>query len=167
MPPVLRHAFEPPPSTQVYHWPRAFEAAARWTPWIAGALLVAGFLLFVASNGLDDGLEQATAGILMCVAGSAALAKVAILHLCVARRVAFTRDRVVVWQTLRQPLLLSYAGYQHDWVVDSTNPRALRLLLFRDNRGCTVWDPPEWVAGAFAEIARIAREEGWYEPEES
>ena len=154
-----------PQSSQLLEWPRWLDRASRLGPWVALALLGAGGWLLATSRGVE-GLERPTSGLLAVTAALAILAYLLIARLCVARRVWFLRDRLVIRQAWREPVELAYAGYQQDWVVDSTNPRALRVLMFRRNRGCTILAPESWAREAFAEIARIHREEGWYDLEE-
>jgi hypothetical protein len=152
-----------PESSQVYHWP-AVVARLGWAlPAVSLVLFAAGLYFVATSVGLSD-IGRMTGGLLTLLVGAVGLGSLVSIHLCLAREVLFTRDAMIVRQTGRRPLRLPYCGYQHDWVADTSTRGSIRLIVFRQNRGCTVLAPPAWFEDAVAEIARIQQEEGWYAP---
>ncbi|MBI5154673.1 hypothetical protein HZA57_05495 [Candidatus Poribacteria bacterium] len=131
----------------------------------AGTMAVGAWLISVAEGAAD--LPAVTVGLLLAVLSSVFMTLTALIHLCVAREVLFTRESIIVRQTGRRDVELPFIAYQHQWVADCSSPWGVRLMLFGRNRGCFVWSAPGWFREALREIARIQAEEGWYPPEKN
>lgn len=151
-------------STQSYTWPLALTIAHFMVPLESAACSVIGFYVVASSSTVDD-LGLMSLGLLLLFVAMATLVGWAAMNMCFAREVCLYRDRMVVRQSWRRPLVLAYADYQRAWVYDASRFQSTRLLFFQHNRGCTVYETPAWLLGALEEVRRIQVEEGWYEPD--
>ncbi|MCB2155284.1 hypothetical protein KQI84_10375 [bacterium] len=151
-------------STQVYRWPALIDRLTWIVPLVSIGVMVGGLAL-IRDSLSQSNLAELTTGLLMIVAAGGSLVLLLISHLTLAREIRFTRDRLVIHQTGREPVVLAYSNYQRSWVVDLSHQDSVRFIVFHGNRGCTVLSPPDWFLTGLMEIVRIQHEEGWYDPQ--
>lgn len=148
---------------QVYRWPSIVPVASGTAMTIGLLGLAVSLWLVLTSETINDAGRLSVGFVAAVFSGLAIIAGVIVLYVA-ACEVRFTIDQLEVRRLGRRTLRLAYSGYERDWIVDAGHEHVVRLIVMRGNTACSIYLPPDWLRGAFDEVARIQAEEGWYEP---